>query len=180
MENKNKYKEFQKYKIILKEERNNDKNNNKIKVKITNNCLGILYSCKNYYFNINKKRIKTDLIKHINKIFKTNYTNNRIVKIIIKYNNKIILKTRSYKKANIVLKMNISNIIYKKFRKIKKLTKFGKFKRNLIDNRNWNNFIINENYPDNIILLDPIMDDLEINIITDINCFANNNAINSK
>lgn len=176
MEIKNKYKEIWKYKIILKEEGNN----NNTKVKITNNCLGVLYPCKNYYFNINKKRIKTDLIKYINKIFKTNYINNEIERIIIKYNNKIIFKTRSNKKANNVLKLNINSTKCKKFKIIKKLTKLGIFKRNFIDNRNWNSFITNENHPDNIILLDPIMDDLEINIITDINYFANNNVINSK
>ena len=75
MEITNKYKEFWKYKIILKIKENNDNN---VKIKITNNCLGILYSCMNYYFNINKKNAKTDLIKYINRIFKTNYINNEI------------------------------------------------------------------------------------------------------
>ena len=70
--------------------------------------------------------------------------------------------------------MNITSIKCKKFRKIKKPIKLGKLKRNLIDNGNWNSFITNENYSDNIILLDPIMDNLETNIITDINHFANN------
>ena len=34
---------------------------------------------------------------------------------------------------------------------------------------NWNNFITYENYPSNNIFLDPILDNFEINIITDIN-----------
>lgn len=174
-----KNRELWRYKIILKE-KGNISNNSK-KTRIINNCLKLILLCRNYYFNIKKKRIKTDIIRYINKLFKTNYINNNIKRIIIKYNNKTIYKTRSYNKAKIELNININNIKYKKFKKIKKikeLDKFKQLKRNLIDKGNWYSFITNENYPDKVILLDPIMDNLEINIITDINNL-NNNVNNS-
>lgn len=44
-----------------------------------------------------------------------------------------------------------------------------KLKRDLLYNNAWRNFITNEKYLSNIIILDPIIDKIEINIITDIN-----------
>ena len=96
-------------------------------------------------------------------MFRTNYYYNKIKSIIIRYNNKLIYKSKACNKINNELEINIKNINSKKFRKIKK-TKFIIFKRKFLNNDNWFNFIENDIYQVNIFL-DPIMDRIEINII---------------
>ena len=79
-----------------------------------------------------------------------------------------------------------------KLKKIKKINILEKLKRDLLYNDIWSNYITNEKYLSNIIILDPIMDKFEINIITNINCpnnvidkndnsmeFQKNNRLNS-
>ena len=108
MEIKKEYKEIWKYKIKLKEEDNISYTHGITKQKTINNCLEVIYLCKNYYFNINRKRSKTNIIRFINKLSKTNYINNKIRRITIKYNNKITYKARSYNNANIELNIEIN------------------------------------------------------------------------
>lgn len=108
MEIKKEYKEIWKYKIKLKEKDNISYTHGITKQKIINNCLEVIYLCRNYYFNINRKRIKTNIIRFINKLSKTNYINNKIRRITIKYNNKITYKARSYNNANIELNIEIN------------------------------------------------------------------------
>lgn len=162
MEIKNKYKEKWKFKIELRD-------NNKYKVKFIYNCLGIIHLCKNYCFGVNVKTNKTNIVKYINKTFGTNYYNNKIKRIIIKYHNKIIYKSRKYYKAYKEIYISINTIKLKKLKKIKRINKLEKLKRDLLYNNAWRNFITNEKYLSNIIILDPIIDKIEINIITDIN-----------
>ena len=162
MEIKNKYKEKWKFKIELRD-------NNKYKVKFIYNCLGIIHLCKDYCFGVNVKTNKTNMVKYINKTFGTNYYNNEIKRIIIKYHNKIIYKSRKYYKANKEIYISINTIKLKKLKKIKRINKLEKLKRDLLYNNAWCNFITNEKYLSNIIILDPIIDKIEINIITDIN-----------
>lgn len=161
MEAKNRDKINWKFKITLKEINNNSYNK---LVAIKNNCLSIFYLCNEYYFGSNKRYIKENMVKCINKIFRMDYIYNKIKRIYIRYNNKIIYKSRAYNKVNKELEINIKNINYKKFRRIKKTNKFISFKRKFLNN-NWNNFIENDIYPSNYIFLDPIMDKIEINIL---------------
>lgn len=161
MEVKNKGKVNWKFKITLKEFNNNSYNK---LIVIKNNCLSIFYLCYEYYFGSNKRYIKENMVKCINKIFRMDYIYNKIKSINIRYNNKIIYKSRAYNKVNKELEINIKNINYKKFRRIKKTNKFISFKRKFLNN-NWNNFIENDTYPSNNIFLDPIMDKIEINIL---------------
>jgi len=163
MEIKNKYKEKWKFKIVLRD------NNNKYKVKFINNCLGIIYLCKDYCYGINIKTNKMNIIRYINKIFGTNYCNNKIKRIIIIHHNKVIYKSRIYYKANKEISISINTIKFKKLKKIKKINKLEKLKRNLLYNNVWSNFITNEKYISETIILDPIIDKFEINIITNIN-----------
>ena len=162
MEIKNKYKEIWKYKIELRE-------NNRKKIKISYNCLEIINLCKDYCFGVNVKTNKTNIIKYINKNFGTNYHNNEIKRIIIRYNNRIIYKSRAFYKTNKDINIKINTIKFKKLKKIKKIKELDKFKRNLLYNNNWRNFITNENYLSNTIIPDPIIDKFEINIIANIN-----------
>ena len=163
MEIKNKYREKWKFKIVLRD------NNNKYNAKFIYNCLGIIYLCRDYCFGINMKTNKTNIIRYINKIFGTNYCNNKIKRIIITYHNKVIYKSRIYYKANKEISININSIKFKKLKKIKKINKWEKLKRNLLYNNVWSNFITNEKYISETIILDPIIDKFDINIITNIN-----------
>ena len=131
--------------------------------------LGIIHLCKDYCFGTNVKTNKTNIVKYINKIFGTNYCNNKIKRIIINYHNKVIYKSRKYYKANEEINISINTIKFKRLKKIKKINKLEKLKRNLLYNNAWSNFITNDEYLSNIIILDPIMDKFEINIITNIN-----------
>lgn len=161
-----------KFKIILKEINNNGYNK---LVVIKNNCLNFFHLCYEYYFSSNKRYIKENMVKCINKIFKMDYIYNKIKRINIRYNNKTIYMSRTYNKVNKELEINIKNINYKKFRRIKKINKYISFKRKFLNN-NWNNFIENDIYPPNNIFLDPIMDKIEINILDTIekpNNFSN-------
>lgn len=160
---KNKYREKWKFKIELKD-------NNKYKIKFIRNCLGIIYLCKDHCFGINIKSNKRKIIKYINKTFGTNYCNNKIKRIIINYNNKIIYISRTYYNANKETNISINTIKFKKLRKIKEINILEKFKRDFLYNNIWSNYITNEKYLSNTIILDPIMDKFEINIITNINC----------
>lgn len=162
MEIKNNYREKWKFKMEL---RDNDDN----KVKLIDNCLGIIHLCENYCFGINVKTNKINMVKYINKIFGTNYCNNKIKRIIINYHNKVIYKSRTYYNANKEINISINTIKLKKLKKIKKINKLGKLKRNLLYNNVWSNFITNEKYLSNTIILDPITDKFEINIIANIN-----------
>ena len=162
MEVKKKDKIDRKFKIILKETNNNNYNESAI---IRNNSLDIIYLCYEYYFGKNKRYIKKNIVKCINKIFRTNYNYNKIKRITIKYNNKSIYKSRAYNKINNELEINIKSINFKKFKKIKKTNRFIKLKRKFLNNSNWFNFIENDLYQSGNIFLDPIMDRIEINII---------------
>ena len=172
MEIKNKYKEKWKFKIVLRD------NNNKYKVKFINNCLGIIYLCKDYCYGINIKTNKKNIIRYINKIFGTNYCNNKIKRIIILYHNKVIYKSRIYYKANKAISISINAIKFKKLKKIKKINILEKLKRNLLYNNVWSDFITNEKYISETIILDPIIDKFEFNIITNIKG-PNNNVDNN-
>lgn len=170
MEIKNEYSEKLKFKIVLRD------NNNKYKVKFIYNCLEIIYLCKDYCYRTNIKTNKMNIIRYINKTFGTNYCNNKIKRIIIIYHNKVIYKSRIYYKANKEINISINTIKFKKLKKIKKINKLEKLKRNLLYNNVWSNFITNEKYISETIILDPIIDKFEINIITNIN--GPNNVIN--
>ena len=161
MESNNKYNEFLKYKIELRE-------NNRKKIKIRYNCLEIINLCKDYCFGINVKTNKTNIIKYINKNFGTDYCNNEIKRIIIRYQDRIIYKSRAFYKANKDININIKIIKFKKLKKIKKINELDKFKRDLLYNNKWINFITNEKYLSNTIILNSIIDKFEINIIANI------------
>ncbi len=158
---KNKYKEYWKFKVELKE------NNSFINSIIINNCLDLINLCKEYCFSRNNSSNKKKIIKYINKSFGTIYTNNKIKRIAIEYNNRTIYRGRTYYNANMELYISIYSIRIKKFKKIRKANKFIRFRKKFMNN-NWYNYITYDNYPSQNIYLDPIMDNLEINIITEI------------
>lgn len=88
---------------------------------------------------------------------------------INRYNNWFNLLSLIYKRNNSYNKAKLKESYPNN------INKFMEFKKEFLNVKNLNNFIINDIYPFNNIYLDPIMDNIAINIINEVNNFNNGN-----